>query len=78
MGIKYSELSVLGRLRKESKLGPYSMFRKLVDDWQDERSPRQVAELVKNFHHWYCINRHKSVTALIMSLEQLSVELTIS
>ncbi len=29
----YDELSVFGRLRKNLKCGPYSMFNKLLQEW---------------------------------------------
>jgi NAD+ synthase (glutamine-hydrolysing) len=75
MGITYAHLSILGRLRKESKLGPYSMFRKLVDEWSEEMPIEDIATLVKNFHHWYQINRHKQRTLTpAVHLEQYSVE----
>ena len=38
----YAELSVYGRLRKVAKMGPYSMFCKLLNMWKDTCSPRQV------------------------------------
>ncbi|KAF2735300.1 glutamine-dependent NAD(+) synthetase with GAT domain-containing protein [Polyplosphaeria fusca] len=62
MGMTYHELSVFGRLRKEAKLGPYGMFQRLLHDWRDQYSPREVAEKVKRFHHFYAINRHKMTT----------------
>jgi NAD+ synthase (glutamine-hydrolysing) len=60
MGMTYAELSVFGRLRKEARLGPYSMFLRLLHEWKDEYSPREVADKVKRFHHFYAINRHKA------------------
>lgn len=33
MGMSYDELSVFGRMRKVSKLGPWSMYEKLVSLW---------------------------------------------
>ena len=36
MGMTYKELSVYGRLRKQKKCGPYSMFCKLLHLWRDE------------------------------------------
>ncbi|KAK4462904.1 hypothetical protein QBC42DRAFT_266951 [Cladorrhinum samala] len=73
MGMTYAELTVFGRLRKLNKLGPYAMFKRLVHDWSIDRkrvdgddapyyTPRQVAEKVKLFHHYYAINRHKMTT----------------
>ncbi len=45
-------------------LGPYSMFQKLAHDWKEERGlgPREVAKKVKDFYHFYAINRHKMTT----------------
>jgi NAD+ synthase (glutamine-hydrolysing) len=60
MGMTYAELSIFGRLRKEARLGPYSMFLRLLHEWKDEYSPREVADKVKRFHHFYAINRHKA------------------
>ncbi|KAF2262727.1 glutamine-dependent NAD(+) synthetase with GAT domain-containing protein [Lojkania enalia] len=62
MGMTYAELSVFGRLRKEHKLGPYGMFQRLLHDWRDQYTPREVADKVKRFHHFYAINRHKMTT----------------
>lgn len=59
MGMTYSDLSTFGRLRKVERLGPYSMFSKLVHVWSD-LSPVQVAAKVKLFWRMYAINRHKS------------------
>lgn len=62
MGMTYSELSVIGRLRKISKCGPYSMFCKLIHLWKETFSPSQVAAKVKHFFRMYSINRHKMTT----------------
>lgn len=43
MGMTYEELSVFGRLRKQEKCGPYSMFTKLVAEWGSTLSPLQVS-----------------------------------
>jgi len=75
MGITYAHLSVLGRLRKEFRRGPYSIFTKLVDEWKGQMAVREIATLVKNFHHWYQINRHKQRTLTPgVHLENYSVE----
>lgn len=58
----YAELGIFGRLRKEKKLGPYGMFERLLHDWRDQYTPREVADKVKRFHHFYAINRHKMTT----------------
>uniref|UniRef100_UPI003AAE8758 glutamine-dependent NAD(+) synthetase-like n=1 Tax=Centroberyx gerrardi TaxID=166262 RepID=UPI003AAE8758 len=61
MGMTYSELSVIGRLRKISKCGPYSMFCKLIHMWK-ALSPTEVALKVKHFFRMYSVNRHKMTT----------------
>ena len=58
MGMTYDELSVFGKLRKESRCGPVSMFRQLIAIWK-HISPTEVAEKVKKFFFYYGINRHK-------------------
>uniref|UniRef100_A0A667WQF3 Glutamine-dependent NAD(+) synthetase n=1 Tax=Myripristis murdjan TaxID=586833 RepID=A0A667WQF3_9TELE len=62
MGMTYSELSVIGRLRKISKCGPYSMFCKLIHMWKEAFSPSEVAQKVKHFFRMYSVNRHKMTT----------------
>ncbi|XP_058256912.1 glutamine-dependent NAD(+) synthetase isoform X2 [Hemibagrus wyckioides] len=62
MGMTYSELSVIGKLRKISKCGPYSMFCKLIHSWRESCSPSQVAAKVKHFFRMYSVNRHKMTT----------------
>ena len=42
MGMSYDELTVFGQLRKVERCGPYSMFTKLLHEWQDQISPTQV------------------------------------
>lgn len=42
MGMTYEELSILGRLRKIEKCGPYSTFTKLIHEWGSLLSPVQV------------------------------------
>lgn len=59
MGMTYEELSRFGRLRKIERCGPLSMFEKLMYEW-DHLPPREVAEKVKRFFHYYAINRHKA------------------
>ena len=44
MQMTYEELSVLGRLRKVEKCGPYSTFTKLVHEWGSFLSPVEVYE----------------------------------
>jgi NAD+ synthase (glutamine-hydrolysing) len=62
MGMTYAELSEFGRLRKEHRLGPFAMFERLLHAWRDKHSPREIADKVKRFHHYYAINRHKMTT----------------
>jgi hypothetical protein len=53
MGMSYAQLTTFGRLRKVNKLGPFGMFQRLVHEWQESLSPKEVADLVKRFHHYY-------------------------
>ncbi|KAJ8250144.1 hypothetical protein COCON_G00220660 [Conger conger] len=62
MGMTYSELSVIGRLRKISMCGPYNMFCKLLHMWRDAMSPSEIAAKVKRFFRMYSVNRHKMTT----------------
>ena len=61
MGMTYEELSVLGRLRKLQKCGPYSMFVKLLAIWPS-LAPDALAAKVKLFFFEYARNRHKMTT----------------
>ena len=58
MGMTYEELGYFGRLRKISRCGPVSMFRKLCAKW-NHLSPTEVAAKVKRFFYYYAANRHK-------------------
>jgi len=58
MGMTYEELGMFGRLRKISRCGPVSMFRKLCAKWQ-HLSPAEVSVKVKRFFYYYSLNRHK-------------------
>uniref|UniRef100_A0A8C7LLT0 NAD/GMP synthase domain-containing protein n=1 Tax=Oncorhynchus mykiss TaxID=8022 RepID=A0A8C7LLT0_ONCMY len=58
----YSELSVIGWIRKISKCGPYSMSCKLIHTWREVLSPPQGAVKVKHFFQMYSVNRHKMTT----------------
>jgi NAD+ synthase (glutamine-hydrolysing) len=44
MGMTYDELSVYGKLRKQSTCGPYSMFCKLLESWSNQLTPKQVSK----------------------------------
>ena len=61
MGMSYEELGWFGRLRKISRCGPVSMYRKLRVKW-NHLAPSLVAEKVKRFFFFYSINRHKMCT----------------
>ncbi|KAI1341064.1 glutamine-dependent NAD(+) synthetase with GAT domain-containing protein [Xylariaceae sp. FL0016] len=67
MGMTYAELSRFGTLRKQHKLGPYTMFLRLVNEWggddKGKLTPREVADKVKRFHYFHYINRHKQTVA---------------
>lgn len=41
------------------------MFLRLLSEWASDgkMSPREVADKVKRFHHYYYINRHKQTIA---------------
>jgi NAD+ synthase (glutamine-hydrolysing) len=58
MGMSYDELGHFGKLRKLSRCGPVSMYRKLCILW-NHLSSSIVAEKVKRFFTYYAINRHK-------------------
>ncbi len=58
MGMTYEELGYFGRLRKISRCGPVSMFRKLRSKWH-HLTPSEVSEKVKRFFRFYSMNRHK-------------------
>jgi NAD+ synthase (glutamine-hydrolysing) len=73
MGMTYAELSIFGKLRKEEKLGPYSMFLLLLHDWRGQYGPREVADKVKRFHHFYAINRHK-MTTMVCTVDPWGVD----
>lgn len=60
MGMTYEELGIYGRLRKISRCGPVSMFRRLLVDWHDRYPPAQIADRVKAFFRYYSMNRHKA------------------
>ena len=45
MGMTYDELSTFGMLRKVLRMGPYSMFTRLLGDWPSV-SPTQVIMLI--------------------------------
>lgn len=62
MGMTYEEISTMAKLRAEDCMRPIAMFERLLVDWRDEKTPRETAGLIKKFHHFYAINRHKVST----------------
>jgi len=61
MGMTYEELSIYGRLRKVSRCGPVSMFKRLIIEWP-HLAADVVGEKVKFFFKMYTQNRHKLTT----------------
>lgn len=61
MGVTYEELSVMGRLRKDYRSGPVSMYSRLTTIWHDQ-TKQQIFEKVKLFFKRYAVNRHKMTT----------------
>jgi NAD+ synthase (glutamine-hydrolysing) len=62
MGMTHHELCTFAKLRKEMRLGPVSMFQQLLSRWRGEKTPADIAQVVKKFHYFYGINRHKMST----------------
>lgn len=67
MGMTYDELNTYGVMRKIHNCGPYSMFCKLLPQWNGDHTPEEVADKVKHFFRCYAINRHK-MTVLTPSI----------
>lgn len=49
MGMTYVELNTFGRLRKQQHCGPFSMFCKLLHQWNDKCTPQETGDKVKHF-----------------------------
>lgn len=66
MGMTYDELKEFAILRKVERLGPVSMFEKLLQSWgpgsEKNLSVKEVAKKVMYFFKNYAINRHKLTT----------------
>jgi NAD+ synthase (glutamine-hydrolysing) len=58
MGLTFAELKAFGKLRKVELMGPVSMFKQLVVEW-NSIEPEIVAQKVKYFFRMYAVNRHK-------------------
>jgi NAD+ synthase (glutamine-hydrolysing) len=54
------QCTAFGRLRKEEKLGPWSMYLRLLGEWK-EQTPTAVGDMVMKFFRFYSMNRHKAV-----------------
>ena len=63
VGFTYNELSELGILRKVHKLGPWSMYLRLLGDWKERPgfTPRKIADKVLRFFKFHSLTRHKAV-----------------
>lgn len=63
MGFTYAELSEFGILRKVEKLGPWSTYLRLLNDWKERPNfgPKEIADKVMRFFRFYALNRHKAV-----------------
>ena len=59
MGLTYAELCMFGKLRKIDRLGPVSMFDRMIykDYYEDIE---ELATKIKRFFTQYSLNRHKS------------------
>ena len=64
MGMTYSELSVIGRLRKISKCGPFSMFCKLIHTWKDALSPMEVSKQCGTFFFHVSVTEGAAIESL--------------
>lgn len=74
MGMTYAELTMYGKLRKISRCGPVSMFKRLVHVWPG-LNYQAIAEKVKFFFKMYSINRHKlTVLTPSVHMEEYSPE----
>lgn len=63
MGFTYAELGELGMRFKVDKLGPWSMYLRLLGDWKERPGfgPAKIADKVMRFFRFYSLNRHKAV-----------------
>ena len=61
MGLTYAELCIFGRLRKVERLGPVSMFDRMVYK-ETYNDIEQLALKIKRFFIHYGNNRHKVTT----------------
>ena len=73
MGMTYEELSILGRLRKIEKCGPYSTFTKLIHEWGSFLSPLQViyhSDLLVDVYWTRCVDRRKGEIVLLRTRQE--------
>lgn len=47
MGMTHQELSTFAKLRKEQRLGPFSMLQEVLLHWRGQKSPKAIADLVR-------------------------------
>ena len=74
IGITYEELSLMGQLRKNFKLGPLSMFVKLKSIWTNLKD-EEIKEKVTKFFRKYGTNRHKmTVVTPSLHVEDYSLD----
>ena len=61
-GIRQQDMRYFAEMRKDSRLGAFSMFQHKLLHSKDQRSPDEKAELVRKLHLYYQENRHKMST----------------
>lgn len=61
MGLTYAELCVFGKLRKIERLGPVSMFDRMVNK-ETYEDVKELSVKIKRFFTHYGNNRHKVTT----------------
>ncbi|KAK6495103.1 glutamine-dependent NAD(+) synthetase [Arthrobotrys musiformis] len=62
LGMSYDELASFAASRKNERLGAVSMFLKHVQTSTSVYTPKEVASKIKQFHHFFALNRHKTTT----------------
>jgi hypothetical protein len=50
-------------LRKVAKLGPWSMYEKLLHQWANEFSPREIYEKTRHFFYYYSVRNNDGWTS---------------
>ena len=62
MGISYTDLDHLLKLRKQNKFGFKSLAISFIEHNRGKRSSEKCIEIVKKFYKNFCTNRHKVCT----------------